>query len=215
MSCAPWLCKNRLLLLLAVTLLTVVKIAAADVVYNISLTDPLALDTVTGTLTLSADTGVVSPSGGVGGGILLDWDVSATMPTSIGVVTLGPLTFPGSLVRGFAHATPTEIYLTAAAPFDRLSFSNRIATPDGDIIAFSFESTPQGNFGQVTLEHRITGQVDATGGFAIPIGADGRFVIAIRAAAVPEPATGALLGIALAFLGFARRRARGRQFAAV
>jgi hypothetical protein len=185
--------------LLAVALMCVCGVAAATpIVYNVYISD--GTETVSGTITTDGTIGVLAA------GDITAWHLAAVGPQTFGPATgAGVECLPDFLGGCGLGATSSTLFsigdpfctFPPCLPLGQVSFLG----PGGTSIGFSVLGIDV-----VGIEAGTCGP-GCNGGYPLqglgPIGA------------TPEPGTFSLLGLALAGLGFARKRSRGRQSTAV
>jgi hypothetical protein len=193
--------------LLAVALMSVCGVASANIIYNVDITD--GTETVSGTITTDGVIGALDVSD------VIAWDLIAVGPVSFHTQSLDPT--QDSFDQCGANVPGVGCGITATS--DQLVFTS-VATPGFPYrLGLGYNITPgttadglneiifQPNGVEVS-EFRFTpSQINYVIRLPVPY--------LIGTAQVPEPGTFTLLGLALAGLGFARKRSRGRQSTAV
>ncbi len=181
--------KSKILGLISVVLLGVCGVASASIIYNVDITD--GTETVSGTITTDGVIGALDLSD------VIAWDLIAGGPVSFHTESSDPTqdSFANCGATSVCGITATSDALVHTS-LGRLGLGYNITpgtTADGlNTIIF------QGN-GVLVSEFRFTpGEVD----YFIPL------PVPYLIGKVPEPGTVTLLGLALAGLGFARRRKR-------
>jgi PEP-CTERM motif len=181
--------------LLAVALIWVCGVAAATpIVYNVNITD--GTETVSGTITTDGMIGTLVA------GDVTNWALSATGPVALSINS----TLPGAIVD--CDSMPSCGLVATADGGLEYDFSNPTA-----LIEFFIIPGPPGvviHAGGVTIYLLAIPGNPPPYDISIPGG-----LRQIGTASVAEPGTLTLLGLALAGLGFARKRFRGRKSTAV
>jgi hypothetical protein len=179
--------------LLAAALICVCGVArSAPIVYNVDITD--GFEAVSGTITTDGLIGSLAMSD------IISWTLSAS----------GDL-----IVPSFGSSDPGAYIDCSSCPALALT-----ATPSS--LIFDFGGQGFVGFNVVVLPHALgllLGGIHEHWSVRTDSSVYDTFVGSspqvIATASVPEPATVALLGLALACIGFARKRSRGRQSTAV
>ena len=181
--------RGNILGLLAVALMCVCGVASANIVYNVNISG--AGETVTGTFTTDGTIGPIAYAD------IVAWDLVAS--GSIAAFTIASDQV-GSTQVCFASCGLTATANTLAYDFSAIEFP---PFPAGTLLQLQGTNTIDTiQFAQGQLNFFIDSGVFVG---AIPFSEE------TTIARAPEPATVTLLGLALAGLGFARKRSRGRQ----
>lgn len=176
---------------LALAFMSLCGEARANIIYDVNVTD--GTESVIGTITTDGNTGTLAPAD------IAAWDLTASGAFSFVITSLDAGAYVTCFAPGCADASSSALVVVGGERLELL-------TPLGlysDIIAF--DSTfvfPALSWGSLSASYEfIQGAWGATAETGV--------------ASVPEPSSLAVLGLGLAWLGFARTRFRGRQATAV
>lgn len=178
--------------ILVAGLLCLCGTTSATVVYRVNISD--GLHSVVGSITTDGNTGLLNPSD------ITAWSLTANAP-------------PGMTITSLGHGASVDC---PAAGCGLLASLTSLSFAGNALQAFEFSNTsiPQNHILDIQF---VTAAVNASNLVATPLNfvitrPDTPYVVATAVSSVPEPATGALLIIALA--GVAWRRVRRPEQAA-